>query len=92
MDELRGERAEKHDADAPLAHENSSWFARELSEDWQEIEPGIFRHVEPQLPDNPHSSQAPSQTNSLPEVEVLKQKGLEEMSEKLLDKARRSPG
>jgi hypothetical protein len=88
MTELRGERADKHDADAPLTRESTSWFARELNEEWQEVEPGIFRHVGPRRLDNHETSQA----NAVPEVELLKRKGLKRVTDTLLDKGRRSPG
>ena len=92
MNEVPGERADKHDADAPLAHEQSSWFARELSEDWEELEPGIFRYVGPRVSDSAQTFQPANKTSAVPhEDEVLKRKGLKEMSERLLDKARRSP-
>jgi hypothetical protein len=45
MDELSAQQdPEDHDADAPLTRDQS-WFARELSEEWQAVEPGIYRHV-----------------------------------------------
>ena len=46
MDELPVQPdPEKHDADAPLARDQTSWYARELSEEWQVVEPGIYRYV-----------------------------------------------
>ena len=46
MDESPVQRdPEKHDADAPLARDQTSWYARELSEEWQLVEPGIYRYV-----------------------------------------------
>ena len=45
MDELPPERdAEEQDADAPLVRD---WFARELGEEWEPEEPGIYRFVGP---------------------------------------------
>ena len=45
MDELLPERdAAEEDADAPLARD---WFARELGDEWQPVEPGIYRFVGP---------------------------------------------
>jgi hypothetical protein len=46
MDELSAQRdPEDHDADAPLTRDHANWFARELSDEWQAVEPGIYRHV-----------------------------------------------
>jgi hypothetical protein len=46
MDELPvPETAQEQDADAPLARDRSYYFKRQLGEDWQEEEPGIYRHV-----------------------------------------------
>lgn len=46
LDELSLQRnPDKHDADAPLARDQATWFARELSEEWQAVEPGIYRYV-----------------------------------------------
>ena len=45
MDELPPERdAAEQDADAPLARD---WFARELGDEWEPEEPGIYRFVGP---------------------------------------------
>jgi hypothetical protein len=49
MDELPVQRESgEHDADAPLARDDSSWFARQLGEEWQAAEPGIYRYVGPE--------------------------------------------
>jgi hypothetical protein len=47
MDELPVRQPDHHDEDAPLAREDSSWFARQLGEEWQAEEPGIYRYVGP---------------------------------------------
>jgi O-methyltransferase involved in polyketide biosynthesis len=45
MDELPAQRdAVEQDADAPLARDR---FARELGDEWQQAEPGIYRFVGP---------------------------------------------
>src|SRR5687767_7497426 len=36
---------EKHDSDAPLTRDDSDWFARELGDGWEPVEPGIYRFV-----------------------------------------------
>jgi hypothetical protein len=41
---------DRQDEDAPLARDESNWFARELGEDWEAEEPGIYRHVGPGRP------------------------------------------
>jgi hypothetical protein len=35
------------DADAPLGRDDSDWFWRQLGEEWQPEEPGIYRFVGP---------------------------------------------
>lgn len=40
----------RQDEDAPLARDESTWFARELGQEWQAEEPGIYRHVGPVSP------------------------------------------
>ena len=46
MDEVSAQRdPENDDADERLARDPASWFARELSDEWQSVEPGIYRHV-----------------------------------------------
>ena len=37
----------QQDHDAPLARDQSRWFAQQLGEEWQEEEPGIYRRVRP---------------------------------------------
>ena len=45
------EGAAKPDADASLTRDNSYPFARQLGEDWQEEEPGIYRlRADPRQP------------------------------------------
>jgi hypothetical protein len=83
MNELPDERAEKHDADAALTRENTSWLARELSEEWQEVEPGIFHHVGPQRSDSHHTRQEANQASAVADVEVLKRKGRQRVTGKL---------
>ena len=46
MDELPASRGGTgRDADAPLGRDDSDWFSRQLGEDWQPEEPGIYRFV-----------------------------------------------
>jgi hypothetical protein len=46
MDERPVQRdSAEHDADAPLARDDSNWFARQLGQEWQAEEPGIYRYV-----------------------------------------------
>lgn len=47
MDELPVRRPEEQDEDAPLARDDSSWFAQQLGEEWRAEEPGIYRFVGP---------------------------------------------
>jgi hypothetical protein len=46
MDESLVQRdPEKQDADAPLTRDQASWYARALGEEWESVEPGIYRHL-----------------------------------------------
>ena len=46
MDELPVQRdTEEQDEDAPLARDDSSWFAQQLGDEWRPDEPGIYRFV-----------------------------------------------
>ena len=46
MDELPVQRdTDEQDADAPLVRDDSSWFARQLGDEWRPEEPGIYRFV-----------------------------------------------
>jgi hypothetical protein len=51
----------RQDEDAPLARDESTWFARELGEEWEAEEPGIYRHVGP---DRPFSDDSASEGGS----------------------------
>ena len=52
MDQLPAEqRSDEQDADAPLARDESKWFAKQLGEEWEAEEPGIYRHVGPNADD-----------------------------------------
>jgi hypothetical protein len=47
ISELRPADSDHPDEDDPLARDASAWFAQQLGEEWQELEPGIYRHVNP---------------------------------------------
>jgi hypothetical protein len=46
MDELSVQPdCELHDGDAALARDKAGRFAQELSEEWEPVEPGIYRYA-----------------------------------------------
>jgi hypothetical protein len=48
MDELPVQQgSEEQDEDAALVRDDSSWFARQLGQEWESDEPGIYRFVGP---------------------------------------------
>jgi hypothetical protein len=53
LHELRPAESDHSDGDAPLARDTSTWFAQQLGEEWQVLEPGIYRHVSPTHDDLP---------------------------------------
>ena len=75
MDELPVQRQRKNqDEDAPLGRDDSSWFARQLGDEWQAEEPGVYRFVGP--PSKPASAE-PVANADVPggESEAVKQGG-----------------
>jgi hypothetical protein len=59
MDELDDghstEGYDARDADDPLTRDDSTWFARQLGDDWRPDEPGIYRYVGPSSRSEPEN-------------------------------------
>ena len=56
----------ENDADAPLGRDDSDWFSRQLGEEWQPEEPGIYRYVGHPSPSEAWASSVDDDASDLP--------------------------